>query len=83
VIGVMAISLRPFLTGIAAPMTVLVAVLITDALTSILGLRAKNHECLFSLSFDQMGKMDYIIMRIIEVGSVFIAGLIVRSKKEK
>ncbi|MFJ7932639.1 hypothetical protein [Peribacillus sp. NPDC096448] len=38
---------------------------------------------LFSLTIDQMGNIGHIIMKIIGVGSIFVAGLIVRGKKEK
>jgi hypothetical protein len=37
---------------------------------------------LFSLTIDQMGNIGHIVMRIIGFGCIFMAGFIVRGKKE-
>jgi hypothetical protein len=38
---------------------------------------------LFSLTIDQMSNIGHIIMRIVGFGSIFVAGFIVRGKKEE
>gem|GEM_PF-2064790 len=37
----------------------------------------------FSLTIDQMGILGHLMMKIIGVGSFFVAGFIVKGKKEK
>ncbi|MED4916248.1 hypothetical protein [Geobacillus thermodenitrificans] len=38
---------------------------------------------LSSLTIDQMNNIGHIIMRIIGFGSIFVAGFVVRGKKEE